>query len=100
MKLSQEQVTALLRELPEWTLQNDAIVREFVFPSFPDAIGFVTRLAFDAEAADHHPDLRISYKRVHVTWTTHSEHGVTEKDAAGAHGADALAATFGARPPG
>jgi 4a-hydroxytetrahydrobiopterin dehydratase len=100
MKLSQEQITTLLEELSGWTLQNETIVREFVFPSFPDAIGFVTRLAFDAEAADHHPDLRISYKRVHVTWTTHSEDGLTEKDAAGARRADALARTFGARLPG
>jgi 4a-hydroxytetrahydrobiopterin dehydratase len=100
MKLSQEQIATLLQELPGWTLQNDAIVREFVFPSFPDAIGFATRLAFDAEAADHHPDLRISYKRVHVTWTTHSEDGLTEKDVAGARQADAHARTFGARPPG
>jgi 4a-hydroxytetrahydrobiopterin dehydratase len=100
MKLSQEQISDLLRALPEWTLQDKAIVREFVFPSFPDAIGFVTRLAFDAEAADHHPDLRISYKRVHVTWTTHSEHGLTEKDGAGARRADALARAFGVDAPG
>ena len=99
-KLSQEQLMTVLRELPGWTVQDDAVVREFVFPSFPDAIGFVARLAFDAEAADHHPDLRISYKRVQVTWTTHSEGGVTEKDAAGARRADAIARAFGATAPG
>jgi 4a-hydroxytetrahydrobiopterin dehydratase len=49
------------------------------------------RLAFDAEAADHHPDLLVSYKRVTVTWSTHSEGGVTEKDVAGARQADVIA---------
>ena len=100
MKLPQDQITTLLRELPGWAQQDDAIVRELVFPSFPDAIAFVARLAFDAEAADHHPDLRVSYKRVHVTWSTHSEGGVTEKDAAGARRADAIARALGAGAPG
>jgi 4a-hydroxytetrahydrobiopterin dehydratase len=95
MKWSPEEVADALRELPGWALQDDGLVREFVFASFPDAISFVTRLAFDAEAADHHPDLRISYKRVHVTWTTHSEKGVTEKDAIGARRSDVLARAFG-----
>ena len=99
MKLSQAQIATLLGELPGWSLQGDALARELVFPSFPDAIAFATRLAFEAEAADHHPDLRISYKRVHVSWTTHSEGGVTEKDATGARRTDALARTLGAPAP-
>jgi 4a-hydroxytetrahydrobiopterin dehydratase len=51
----------------------------------------VTRLAFDAEAADHHPDILISYKRVTLTYSTHSEGGLTQKDVDGARKADALA---------
>jgi 4a-hydroxytetrahydrobiopterin dehydratase len=97
MKLSEQETAALLQELQGWTRQADAITREFVLASFPDAIAFVTRLAFDAEAADHHPDVRISYKRVQVTWTTHSEKGLTEKDADGARRTEALARAFGAK---
>ena len=37
------------------------------------------RLAFDAEAADHHPDILINYKRVTLTYTTHSEGGLTHE---------------------
>ena len=55
-----------------------------------DAIAFVTRLAFDAEAADHHPDILINYKRVTLTFSTHSAGGLTEKDFAGARKVDAL----------
>ena len=72
-------------------MRDNALVRQYTFRGFPDAIAFVTRLAFDAEATDHHPDLAVSYKRVTVTWSTHSEGGVTEKDVAGARQADAIA---------
>ena len=68
---------------------GDAIRRQFTLASFPDAIAFVTRLAFDAEAADHHPDILINYKRVTLTYSTHSEGGLTQKDFDGARKADA-----------
>ena len=80
-----------LKELEGWTLDGDAIRRQFTLPSFADAIAFVTRLAFDAEAADHHPDILINYKRVTLTYTTHSEGGLTRKDLEGARTADTLA---------
>ena len=41
-----------------------------------------------AEAADHHPDILINYKRVTLTYSTHSEGGLTEKDFEGAAAAD------------
>jgi 4a-hydroxytetrahydrobiopterin dehydratase len=96
MKLSESDIRNRLASLPGWTFAKDAVAREFVFPSFPDAIAFVARLAFTAEAADHHPDLHVSYKRVGVTWTTHSEGGVTEKDLRGAQQSSDLAKKFGA----
>lgn len=74
-----------------WTLEGAAIRRQFTLASFPEAIAFVTRLAFDAEAADHHPDILINYKRVTLTYTTHSEGGLTQKDFDGARKADAAA---------
>ena len=43
-------------------------------------MAFVNRVAEAAEAADHHPDIKISYNRVKMTLSTHSEGGVTEKD--------------------
>jgi len=49
------------------------------------------RLAPEAEAADHHPDILINYKRVTLTYSTHSEGGLTDYDFAGAATADRLA---------
>jgi len=77
--------------VPEWRREGNAIRRQFTLGSFPDAIAFVTRIAFDAEAADHHPDILINYKRVTLTYSTHSEGGLTVKDFAGAATADRLA---------
>jgi 4a-hydroxytetrahydrobiopterin dehydratase len=89
--LDAAEVGRRVAELDGWTLGNQAISRQFVFRSFPDAIAFVTRLAFDAEGADHHPDILVSYKRVTLTYSTHSEGGLTAKDFEGAKKADALA---------
>ena len=50
MAMAHDEVTARLRDCPGWQAQGDALVRRFTFPSFPDAIVFATRLAFDAEA--------------------------------------------------
>jgi 4a-hydroxytetrahydrobiopterin dehydratase len=90
-KLDSAEVKRRITELKGWTLAGDAISRQFVFRSFPDAIAFVTRLAFDAQEADHHPDILVSYKRVTLTYSTHSEGGLTVKDFDGARKADALA---------
>src|SRR5215217_4185403 len=98
MKLSTDDVTGRLAGAPGWTREGDALMRQFVFKSFPDAIAFVTRLAFDAEASDHHPDLAISYKRVTVRWSTHDEGGITEKDFEGVRQSDTIAQLMDASP--
>ena len=63
-----------------WEERDGALERTFEFPSFPDAIAFVNRVADVAEAENHHPDVDIRYRTVTVRWTTHSEGGVTERD--------------------
>jgi 4a-hydroxytetrahydrobiopterin dehydratase len=94
MKLDQATIEARLRGMPGWSMRDASLVRVYPFASFPDAVTFATRLAFDAEARDHHPDLLISYRRVTVTWTTHSEGGLTEKDFAGAAESDRIASAW------
>jgi 4a-hydroxytetrahydrobiopterin dehydratase len=83
-KISQDEAVARLKTLPGWELTGGAIRRQFTFAGFPDAISFIVRLGFAAEAADHHPDLLVNYKRVTVTYSTHSEGGLTGKDFEGA----------------
>jgi 4a-hydroxytetrahydrobiopterin dehydratase len=63
-----------------WSEVGGALEREFTLDGFPAAIAFVNRLAELAESENHHPDIGISYKRVTVRWTTHSEGGITDRD--------------------
>jgi 4a-hydroxytetrahydrobiopterin dehydratase len=91
-RLDDATVDERLRELREWKRDGDAITKTFRFPTFPDAVAFVDRLAEAAEAANHHPDIWIRFRRVTLTYSTHSEGGLTEKDLAGARDADRLSA--------
>ncbi len=77
MKLSRAVVEQRVKGLNGWTLDGDAIRKQYTFADFPNAIAFVNRLAPKAEAADHHPDILINYKRVTLTYSTHSEGGLT-----------------------
>jgi 4a-hydroxytetrahydrobiopterin dehydratase len=91
MKLSRDEVDQRIKSLGGWSLRGDEIVKQYTFKDFPAAIAFVNRLAPEAEGADHHPDILINYKRVTLTYSTHSEGGLTDKDFAGAAAADRLA---------
>jgi len=94
-KIPQQDVLSRLQKLPGWALAGEAITRQFTFSGFPDAVAFIVRLGFAAEAADHHPDLVVNYKRVTVTYSTHSEGGLTDKDFAGAETATKIATGAG-----
>jgi 4a-hydroxytetrahydrobiopterin dehydratase len=90
--LSAQEIHQHLKDVPRWTLVDDrALRRQFTFGSFPEAISFVVRVAFHAEAADHHPDITINYRHVSLTYTTHSEGGLTVKDFDGARAVDRIA---------
>ena len=91
MKLSRAEAEQHVKGLAGWSLEGDAIRKQYTFKDFPEAIAFVNRLVPEAELADHHPDILINYKRVTLTYSTHSEGGVTAKDFAGAATADRLA---------
>jgi len=90
--LSGQDAARRLEKLTGWTLDANAIRKQYTFRGFLEAIAFVNRLAPEAERADHHPDILINYKRVTLTYSTHSEGGLTAKDFAGAEMADRLAA--------
>ena len=78
--LSENEVRAGLAEIPEWEVADKTLVRKYTFPSFPAAVAFVVKLAFTAEAGDHHPDILINYRRVTLTLWTHTAAGITKKD--------------------
>ena len=86
--LSRSDAESRVGTLDGWSLDENAIRKQFVLRDFPEAVTFVQRLVPGAEAADHHPDILINYKRVTLTYSTHSEGGLTAKDFDGARMAD------------
>lgn len=78
--LSPEQVQERLKAIPNWSLEGKTIMCERRFKDFIEAIQFINQLVEPAEAANHHPDLAISYNRVTITLTTHDAGGLTAKD--------------------
>src|SRR5687768_17704095 len=92
--LSPQQIAAKLKSLEGWSAEGKTIRKEYKFQDFPEAVLFVSALVPGAEDADHHPDIEIHYKRVILTYSTHSEGGITRKDLDGAALADEVAGSL------
>jgi 4a-hydroxytetrahydrobiopterin dehydratase len=80
MAILQAIVDTRLVTLEGWNEVNRALERAFEFPSFPEAISFVNRVAELAEGENHHPDIAIHYRTVTLRWWTHTAGGVTDRD--------------------
>ena len=96
-KLPPEDLERRLKELPGWQRAGDAIRRVYELPSFKDAIAFVDRVAELADAADHHPDILVQYRKVTLTLSTHDAGGLSMLDIELAGCIDRHAAQAGAR---
>jgi 4a-hydroxytetrahydrobiopterin dehydratase len=79
-KLSETDAIARLHALTGWTRVNNSIQKTFQLPDFPAAILFVAAVGQLAQAADHHPDIDIRYRKVTLSLSTHSAGGLTAKD--------------------
>ncbi|MGY1701845.1 4a-hydroxytetrahydrobiopterin dehydratase [Geodermatophilus sp. SYSU D00766] len=79
-KLSPDDVAAALRDLPAWSGGPDGIRRSLELPGFPDAVAALVRIAFVAEQLDHHPDVDLRWRTLHLTLVSHSAGGVSELD--------------------
>jgi 4a-hydroxytetrahydrobiopterin dehydratase len=90
-KLSDDQVRERLATMPGWVLGDGEIEKHYELEDFRAAVGFVVRIAFEAEAANHHPDLDVRWNRVRVALATHSERAITTKDVELAAAIEALA---------
>jgi 4a-hydroxytetrahydrobiopterin dehydratase len=79
-KLSDDEVRDGLARLPGWEREGDTIVKVYELESFPAVVDFVGRIAELAEAANHHPDLDIRYRKLRVALSTHDSGGLTAAD--------------------
>jgi 4a-hydroxytetrahydrobiopterin dehydratase len=78
--LSEPEIAERLSRVPEWRRDDTWIERTYEFPGFREAIAFVDRLADAAEAADHHPNIDIRWRKVRLRLTTHASKGLTFRD--------------------
>lgn len=81
--LESEAIETLLEQLhPDWQVSEDrlTIEREFRFRDHYRTIAFVNAVAWISHQEDHHPDLRVSYNRCAVSYTTHAIGGLSEND--------------------
>lgn len=80
-KLAKQDLDSALQKLPLWKVNSlGKLELEIRFHSFPEAFSFMTRVAFEAEQLQHHPDWSNSYNRVKIELVTHDANGITEKD--------------------
>jgi 4a-hydroxytetrahydrobiopterin dehydratase len=65
---------------PAWRVEDDRLVREFVFSTFGAAFGLATRVALLAESQNHHPALDVAWGRLTITWTTDAIGAISAND--------------------
>ena len=78
--LSDKVIEKKLLNFPDWEYYDNALHAEFEFDNFKDCFSAMSRIAFECEALNHHPDWQNSYNMLYITLSTHSAKGVTEKD--------------------
>lgn len=79
-KLSESEIKTRLKDVEGWEYEDNAIHTSFEFENFKDAFSAMSRIAFEAEALNHHPDWSNVYNVVNISLSTHDAGGVTEND--------------------
>ena len=84
-----------LEGLDDWRVLLRTLQASFRTGSMAAGTELASRIAAAADEADHHPDLTLTYPRLHVLLTTHSTNGLTTRDVALARTISAIAADSG-----
>ena len=95
-RLDDEEIARQLADLPGWTGDGAGLERSYAFPEFLVLVRGVDEIAVVAEAMNHHPDLDIRWRTLHVGLSTHDAGGVTQLDIELAHRIEGIAASHGA----
>ena len=78
--LNDDQVARLLKQVPGWAVEKGHLCKNYTFPDFAKALGFVNRIGALAEEQGHHPDIYLAWGKVKVELWTHKIDGLTESD--------------------
>ena len=89
-RLSPDEIAAALHGLPLWSGDGDGLHRRVELPTFRDAVAAIVAIADVAEEMDHHPDVDLRWRTLHLTLVSHSAGGVTDLDLQLARRIDAL----------
>jgi 4a-hydroxytetrahydrobiopterin dehydratase len=95
-RVTEEEMAALLPEIPDWELQEHdgvpRLVRTFRVKTCRDAVTLTNAIAELAESEGHHPALLTEWGKVTVSWWTHKIRGLHRNDFIMAAKTDALVA--------
>jgi 4a-hydroxytetrahydrobiopterin dehydratase len=89
--LEQQELESEVGKLDGWEVRDGALQKSFECGDFAGSMEFLNRVADAADAADHHPDVSISWGTVTLRWVTHNQGGITDSDVGMARKSDALA---------
>jgi 4a-hydroxytetrahydrobiopterin dehydratase len=89
--LQETELRAQIADMPGWQVHGGALEKAYSCGDFDGSMAFVNRVAAAAAAADHHPDIAISWDTVTLRWVSHSAGGITERDVEMAGKSDGLA---------
>ena len=79
-KMSEQEIDSQLEKLDGWEFKDDALHTSFQFENFKEAFSVMVRIAFEAEAQQHHPEWSNVYNELQISLSTHDAGGVTQKD--------------------
>ena len=79
-KLSESEIKQKLEQLPDWEFIENAIETTLEFETFKDCFSIMSRIAFEVEAQNHHPEWFNVYNKLSIRLSTHDADGVTDKD--------------------
>ena len=79
-KLDVQEIEKKLLRFPDWEYYENAIHVEFEFDNFKDCFSAMSRIAFECEAQNHHPNWTNVYNTLSISLSTHDVESVTNKD--------------------
>lgn len=92
--LPEADVRDFLKAHPGWDAESGKLTRTWEFETFPRALRFVNKVAELAEAANHHPDIDIRWKKITLAYVTHDAgNAITSLDTRLAHESDLVSKT-------
>jgi len=79
-KLNNSQIKEQLKNLKGWSYEDGSITKSYTFKNFKDTFSIMTRIAFECEAQNHHPEWENVYNSLIIKLNTHDVGGITQND--------------------